>query len=341
MFGPNPSFFQRFGMADPYALGPAWDVESGQDFITFLSSAAYYQDVYGVVGARSRMLRRCDTRAARTAVGERVSSKGTASMALRAPSLMPLGDLEEELMLLAHEPEAELDQAGEEPQVFRRRAAPPAVSTPRTVRPMQRAVMQAASSDEELSLVMHEILSALKSGADYQGLVDRAQRLSVSNRHVRDALRSIQPASRRAIRPSINERFTRGTASPIDVAMTRAPTAGQPRRGLRRVLGASPSVATLEHLTNDLPETLEPVAEAAQRRTSGTVRPPMPSTQRRRSLPIARVLEEARTQQVSGRAGPARAACLTAGNPNCADARAPNGKGRISRLRNTGVAQYL
>ena len=32
MFGPNPAFFQRFGLADPYALGPAWDVDSGQDF---------------------------------------------------------------------------------------------------------------------------------------------------------------------------------------------------------------------------------------------------------------------------------------------------------------------
>ena len=298
MFGPNPGFFERFGLADPYSDGPSWNSEMEGSFLTFLTADAYYQDVYGVMGARARMLRRGESRTERKVVGERLRSKGPASLSARVPTLLPALSEDVAGTFLIPDVLEHGDEVDEAVSLFPRRASTiPVKAAPR--RPLQRVMEQPANEEEQLALVMREILNTLRRGGEYNGLLDRAERLAVSNRAVRDVLKSVRPAARRMIRPALDERITQGSASALDVAMTRAPEAGKTRRGLRRVLDSSPALATLEH-----PIVEEQSPPVSQRRTISTVRPSITRTSLGRELPLARVLEEARTQQVSGRAGP-------------------------------------
>jgi hypothetical protein len=304
MFGPNPSFFERFGLADPYSVGPSWNSEEEGGFLTFLTADAYYQDVYGVVGARSRMLRRGESRAERKVVGERLRSKGPASLSARVPTLLPA--LSDESVWTLLEPEVSEEEGGKEESVslFKKRPSlTPAKASARPARavkrPLQRVMEQPATEDEQLALVMHEILSVLRQGGEFGGLIDRAERLAVSNQAVRRVLQSVRPAARRMIRPALDERITQVRPSALDVAMTRAPQAGKSGRGLRRVLDSSPALATLDQSVVEEQAPPEP-----ERRTVSSIKPSITRTSLGRDLPVARVLDDVRTQQASGRAGP-------------------------------------
>jgi len=323
--GPRAEFYHRLGVADPYAVSESDDAVDEGPF-TFLSSSAYFRDL-----RRSRLglLSRISGGARKSGfAGSRLRRVGPAAAMVRPSALARLGLGEDDFTVLVDPLLAE-EEEEEDPFSYRiiPRQPKAAIVTPRTrervvFRPVEQAMArEGGQADDDLTRVLQRVLSGFRGRErrELQAILEEvatqpaARRMAVA----KQALRRLHGPARAMAQAETAEVFEAEGQRPVQVAAGRSATAPT-KKGLRRVLGASPAVLMLEAP----PEAAEEEAEVTPR-VVRRVQPPVaarraPAT--RRSSPR----EAARTQQTSGRAGPSAASV---------EALAPTSAARVASRR--------
>ena len=303
--GPRAEFYHRLGVADPYSVTESDEAVDEGPF-TFLSSSAYFRDL-----RRSRLglLSRISGGARKSGfAGSRLRRVGPAAAMVRPSALARLGLGEDDFTVLV-DPLLAGEEEEEDPFSYRiiPRQPKAAIVTPRTrervvFRPVEQAMArEGGEADDELTRVLQRVLSGFRGRErrELQAILEEvatqpaARRMAVA----KQALRRLHGPARAMAQTETAEVFEAEGQRPVQVAAGRSATAPT-KKGLRRVLGASPAVLMLEAPSEAVEEEADVTPRVVRR-----VQPPVaarraPAT--RRSSPR----EAARTQQTSGRAGP-------------------------------------
>lgn len=314
LVGPSPAFYARFGLDDPWASAGCFTPDGPSDPFTYVDGRHYYARIERMRWARHRLLSRiAEMDAGAAARGPSlVGRQLDPARMFRSSQLANVG-VNSAVMLeapAAIEPETD-ERAGRfvARQAGEKRGMGWAPAKPAAARPLARALRQ-TSSEMTVLRVVEELRasSPLRSaGSEDRSPARRAltqaltaaralpeeQQVEVARRAVRK-LRGVQ---RRIAELAIEEMAEEGSG-PLRVAMARMPAPGRSRKGLRPVLSSSPALVALAP-----PESAAPPEPRVERRVASrpsvVVRPSA-----HREAPVAPAMREARTQQVTGRAGP-------------------------------------
>jgi hypothetical protein len=299
--GASTSFYERFGLTDPWLDERLWSGEDseGEGQFFFLSAAPYYRRLRSQRQrewrARRRLLMRLSTSAHRLHGRsiESLSQPGPASgawLSVRRPALALSAESAMVMLpalLLPTEPEAVERRPRFRDGEERRREAP-----------MARALRQAARPVAAVPAALEEVISVAsrRQRRVLRRIIEEVAVLPAEEQVVvaRQVTRQLRGPAARAARVDVEEAADDTGRTPIAVASSRASV---PRsKGLRPVLTSSPSLRTL---TFEEPPT-EEAAPVVRRRVSRVIAPSA-----YQEVPQAEVVREVRTQRVTGRAGPA------------------------------------
>lgn len=305
--GPKPSFYRRLGVEDPLAVDPQLAEDARKEMFSFLSAAAYYEDL-ARMQLRGRMLWRID--AVRHVPGSRVRAIGPRALEVRPSMLAAASDvLAPELLQpmplapSADEPVSERPMARRQEGVRATTRHTDLAKRRETPTPMRR-VMESALPADGMTVAMTALARATR-GADrerLQAVASRMDQVPVSQR-AREAKRAIRGlrGTAGAMARAQTEVLEAEDASPVQVAQRRMmPGPSGRAAGLRRVLGDSPALLVVE---DRAPETA-PAPDVRQARRSVQVTRPARPVRTPEAAPLPRAVQDARTQVVSGRAGP-------------------------------------
>ncbi len=298
--GAQPSFFERLGVADPLAIESDVVEDSKKEMFSFLSAAGYYRDLRA---SRFGFMSRIGGRHRKMA-GERLRSVGPRAAMVR-PSLLASLATEELTETFLETPEA-VEEAPERVIYRDRKARPTMRRVRRAARPVERVMAQEIPEADDETPIVRAIAELVRSFSgrarrEVSTLVERI-RVLPKNRQVEAArremrqLRGLAAASTQVV---VDEIVEETSQSPVHVAQARLPAPGRLQKGLRRVLGESPALLTLE-----APEEVVEPAAVSRRTVRGPEFGRVRRASARREAPVSAAREQARTQQTSGRAGP-------------------------------------
>ncbi|TNE90780.1 MAG: hypothetical protein EP330_07575, partial [Deltaproteobacteria bacterium] len=294
--GASPGFYERFGLADPWTVEERWIEDNSDSPFYFLSAAPYYARLKAMsreARARRRILDRLEAEPfAVRGFAARMNGGIAAALPARASLSRGFGIPSVDLgSLTSLDPAASASlffEQQEEEQAPARRASQPYVAATSSrgawaVRKQLAELAPLARTEPQRR--------ALKRAVEEIELLPEKEQVHAARRIVR---RIKGPASR--IATAVVERTVEHVdAAPAAVARTRAlPHIG---KGLRRILGTTPSMATLAQ--DIAPEPTQSVSVRASRtREVEAVRPSAAP------VTVARAVREARAQLQTGRAGP-------------------------------------
>lgn len=326
--GPSQAFYDRFGVTDPWHFDGQFDVAEDAEVFSFLSAAPYYQRVRAqqnaAVRARRRLMERLAGQRRHSSYLERASRRMTAATGsgrqttwLNAPDAF--GSANVDLVMIEAAPAVEDGVEEVEAAIAR-----PVYRDRR--RPLRRAAARATTPDNDAVIRELELLARGLKSERRQEVVEAARTIR-STPHARRASvvkqveRRLRGSNRRVVgstmrRGLTEQSYTSADATPVERANSRAASvvgarsvAGRAARGLRPITSSSPMLATLIH--EDIADQEAAAADAVPRSVERR-RASVPASRRRasahRTLPESAASREARTQRVTGRAGPLRSA---------------------------------
>ncbi len=326
-FGTAPTFFGRFGLADPYAA-PDGEGAASEGMFSFLSAVGYYRERDAAWSARRRLMGRLGFESRGERLLARLTPASRAGVSLTtAPAVMAeagpvyleqsAGEVSEEGTEQA-EPVARARKVPSRPaktlrgrrlvgeSVREGERAGQAVSrlgeaepTARAVQPLARRVARRSTDGDVLGQL--ESLASRLSRSDKQRLARVVRRISTlaEPQQAAAASRALRTASslraRSIAAAQVAERGRQTSRRPADVARDRQ--GGSGGKGLQRVLGRSPALVSLE------------VAEVPSERSAVRRRSASPvlresQSRGRPSAVVPSTVRDARLQQNAGRAGP-------------------------------------
>jgi len=310
--GASASFYERFGLTDPWDDERLWsDRESeGEGEFFFLSAAPYYRRLRSrrqrEWRARRRLLMRLSTSAHRLHGRsiDRLTQPGPATgawLSLRRPALAL--SVESAMVMLPPVPEVAPEAEPRErwsrfrdrEREERTREAPMARAMRQVARPV--AAVPAAL-EEVISIASRHQRRTLRRIIEEVAVLPAEEQVVVA----RQVTRQLRGPGARAARADVEQAAEETGRSPVAVASSRASV--RRSKGLRPVLTSSPALSTLTF------EEPTPIAEAAPVARRRVVRVATPTAYR--EVPQAEVVREVRTQRVTGRAGPAVAEAAAA-----------------------------
>jgi hypothetical protein len=295
--GPRPEFFHRFAMSDP--LAPA-KPGAGDGAFSYLSSAAYYDEVYGTDASvpRARTMRRYASRAARAQrLSSRASSVGSpaawaateqahrssvTALALGrgvASSTRGAAVPADDWMLLARPEESDASGTGEE-----------------DARPMSAAVRRSGGATSEVvSLLQAYQRRNAVSGRELGAVARRLASVPVAKQAAVAAreLRELRGPVSGGLRGDLRERAEQVSQRPAAVAAARGTASSG--KGLQTVLGSSPAIARLE-----APDS----TWVPSRHVVENVRPVDAESGAPARVSVSGQVRDVRSQRAAGRAGP-------------------------------------
>jgi len=342
--GAKPEFFERLGVEDPLAVDGDVIADSQKEMFSFLSSAGYYRDLrasrFGLMSRIGGPQRRVAGERLRS-VGPRAATIRRSLLAsfgidsdlmetfLETAPEEALDETPARVIYRDRRPSDRREKASKvssapaDHRPFGRRASVSEVETVertpvftdsrrptrRRRRPVERAMAREVPEFEDESPIVRAIVELVRTfrgraRREVSTLVERIrllperQQIGAARREMRK-LRSFAAASTQVV---IDQVEAVSSQAPVRVAQARMPAVGRPQKGLRRVLGESPALMTLEAPIPEAP-VADPVS-TARRRVRGPEFGRVRRASARREAPIAQAREQARTQQVSGRAGP-------------------------------------
>ena len=312
--GTSPAFFARFGLEDPWAMGPSGVAADGTDPFVFLSATAYYAHM-DRLRARHRLMERFrameasanaamalgEGRRARRGFGVpryAASAQAMSSMFVLPPPILaesPAPESDESASHWVERRNNKGDKSRPEAKVARRAADRPiaralAQAPAESAAPLWRAV---ADAGVQLDPARRALVARTLVGVE---TLTAADQVAVARRVVRQ----IRGPQRRIAEAAIDEVAADQSEAPSRVATYRM-AARATRKGLKPVLSASPALIGLKF---EEPAPVETPAVEARRALKGVAPASAASRTAHRAVPVAAAAREARTQRVSGRAGP-------------------------------------
>lgn len=306
--GVSSSFYERFGLTDPWLDEAVVATQEDEGFFTFLSAAPYYARLRALRQRAWWGRRRLLQRLAEASNGPLVARplewlvRGSAAMSgasgtsgwLRTSSMASSisSQIDSAVVMLGTPPEQPVA-----PSVARVADRPMDRALGRRGR-RTRGVMEDVVEDV-LVTVPRRVRRLVRQIADDASFLPIEEQVVVARR----LARSVRSPLARLIEPETRDVAVEADQRPVAVAMARG--AAEPQKGLRPVMSRSPALQTLVFEASE--ERAEAVAAppARRRRLARDVQPASvdrPSAHR--ETPVAAVAREVRTQRVTGRAGP-------------------------------------
>ncbi len=288
----SPAFYDRLGVASPFAA--RGELGSREGGFSFLSAIPYYERMSAFTERRARLFRRLGP----------VETDGAPRRAGATSSWARQGVAMADAVWLEAPPSTDGAEVAAAPR--QRRSAWAREARPRT---LERAVARPGPRAEPAQA------RALRSAADHavaparrQALRRAADAVAIAAPRARDgaarrARRAVDPGPRAGADQDLGVRRQRSDVRPLAVARGRMEM-GSSRRGLRPVLANSPVALALEPAPARAPASQDAAAPPRRAAASDIAPAGIRRASSRREPPVAAVRSAARTQQVSGRAGP-------------------------------------